>query len=322
MLNDSNTPLLTPDLKEFPGLEETHNELLSIREILRAFSRGDLSFPITYRGLVHGYLKAFQSHLQHLIWQVRMVEEGDFTQKVEFLGEFSEAFNAMTSRLSTTLQDLKKSEETLSAQASLLRNEMETRNTAMERLQESESRFKYLASYDHLTGAMNRRSFMERGIEELKNAFLLGISCGVIMMDIDHFKNFNDTYGHYAGDEVLRHTVKIILSLSRKHDFLGRYGGEEFVLFFTKADAPTSIIIAERIRKAVQNTPVPLLAGPATITVSFGVAMAEIPEDPEKVVIEEYLQALINNADSAMYRAKKEGRNRVISFDNKAPDTK
>jgi diguanylate cyclase len=131
------------------------------------------------------------------------------------------------------------------------------------------------------------------------------------MMDLDHFKNFNDTWGHQAGDEALRHVVAIIASLLRKNDFLGRYGGEEFVFFFSYADKTTGLAIAERVREAIAGSPVKLESGPVPIYASFGVAMAEdLP--PEETG--DKLESLIRGADFALYRAKEGGRNQVVLF--------
>jgi diguanylate cyclase (GGDEF)-like protein len=157
---------------------------------------------------------------------------------------------------------------------------------------------------------MNRRSFMERATLELRNAALLKIPCGVVLMEIDYFKNFNDSYGHLAGDEALRHVVRVISSLLRKNDFLGRYGGEEFVFLFSNADEAMGLHIAERVREAIQNNPVNQENGPVTITASFGVAMAEYIENQDDT----YIESLIDNADSALYQAKHAGRNKVVCF--------
>jgi len=188
--------------------------------------------------------------------------------------------------------------------------------SSLEALKESESRFKYLANHDHLTGAMNRRSFLERAVSELNEAYRYKYPCGIIMMDMDRFKTFNDTYGHQAGDEALRHTVKIISDFSRAHDFMGRYGGEEFIFFFCHADRTTSLIIAERIRAAIQNNPVQLEIGPVPITISLGVAMANMPENLPLEKLGEYLDGLIHKADTAMYKAKNSGRNKVMIFND------
>jgi diguanylate cyclase (GGDEF)-like protein len=151
---------------------------------------------------------------------------------------------------------------------------------------------------------------MDRAIIELAAAMHHHISCGIAMMDIDHFKRFNDTYGHQAGDEVLRHIVTIISSMLRKNDFLGRYGGEEFVFYFSQVDQTTTITIAERVREAIANTPVMLKSGPVFLSASFGIAMFQSGEDQEMIDLE----TCIYNADIALYQAKKGGRNKVVCF--------
>jgi diguanylate cyclase (GGDEF)-like protein len=158
---------------------------------------------------------------------------------------------------------------------------------------------------------MNRRSFMERAASDLNSADFLRIPSGIVMMDIDHFKQFNDTYGHLAGDEVLKHTVQISSAILRKNDFLGRYGGEEFVFFFSGADEATGLIIAERVRAAMENNPIKLESETVRVTASFGLAMSDTVPLPHD---ENYIGTLLNNADSALYRAKSEGRNRVVCF--------
>jgi diguanylate cyclase (GGDEF)-like protein len=313
LLYDRNIPLLEGDLAKIPQLQDIHEELKAIREFLGAFSQGDFSPLITARGIIPGYLKTLQSHLRHMFQQIRMVEQGDFPQQIQFMGEFFVAFNDKVSQLDSTLKDLKAKEATLTALADSLRNEVNSRNSAVEALRESESQLKYLANHDPLTGALNRRSFMDRAIIELA-AMNHNVSCGIAMMDIDLFKNFNDTYGHQAGDDALRHIVTAISSMLRKNDFLGRYGGEEFVLFFSHVDKITSIAIAERVREAIVKTPVKLKSGSVPISASFGVAMFQDDENPE----EKYdLETCIHHADIALYQAKKAGRNKVVCFSKK-----
>jgi diguanylate cyclase (GGDEF)-like protein len=311
LLADNISPELTTELAEIPALGEIHADLKAIRECLYSFSTGDLSPDIRVRGIIPGCMKALQAHLRHLIWQVQMVEQGDFSQQVQFMGEFSLAFNSMVRQMDATLRELKQKEETLTALTNNLRSEVDLRNSVVEALQESESRFKYLASHDPLTGVLNRRSFLERAGAELQIILARSIPCCLAMLDIDHFKQFNDTYGHLAGDEALRHTVRVISSALRKNDFMGRYGGEEFVLFFSGADLETGIVIAERVRKSLAASPVNLEIGPVCITASFGVSLASGNADTET---QEPIQFLINNADIALYKAKETGRNRVVSF--------
>jgi diguanylate cyclase (GGDEF)-like protein len=305
LLRDVKVPPLEGELAENPLAAQIHEKLKTIREILLAFSKGDFSFNITSRDVVSGYLKGIQSYLRHLVWQVQMVEKGNLTQEIHYMGEFSSAFNHMVTKLNQNLGELREKEATLSDK---LRNEVKT----IETLKESEAHFKFLASHDPLTGILNRRSFIEMTEAGLANAVKLSIPCCIAMMDIDHFKLFNDTYGHLAGDEVLRHVVRTIEAGLRKKDFMGRYGGEEFIFFLNGADEKTGFRALERIRTKLAATPVALESGPVSVYASFG--LVEVTLD--NLGNTNDVQRLINDADTALYAAKKAGRNRVMLYDS------
>ena len=289
LLRDRKAPELQEEYSDEVLLKEIHDELKAIREVMLAFSAGDFSSDITARGVIPGGLKTLQAHLRHLTWQAKMVEKGDFSQKIDFMGEVSEAFNGMVLKLNQTLLELQEKEQ---------------------KLKESEAEFKFLASHDSLTGVLNRRSFIELANIELAHAALRNTECCLAMMDIDHFKYFNDTYGHLAGDEALRHATKTVEAELRKNDFMGRYGGEEFIFFFLGADKHVSLGVLERLRKSLAEKPVPLESGPVQITASFGL-VSSATENPQN---KDYLEKLINNADTALYAAKREGRNRVVLY--------
>jgi diguanylate cyclase (GGDEF)-like protein len=318
LLRDGVIPEISDELLEIPALQEIDHDLRVIRECLYSFSKGDLSPEIPTRGIIPGCLKALQAHLRHLIWQVQMVEKGDFSQQVNFLGEFSEAFNSMVLQLDNTLRDLRKKEETLLILTRNLQNEVTLRNSAVEALQESELRFRHLASHDSLTGVLNRRSFMEQAARELQLAVQQETPCCIAIMDIDHFKRFNDTYGHASGDETLRHVVKVVSAGLRKYDFLGRYGGEEFVFFLGNANMDTGLKVAERLRKSLDSKPVKLEEGRVPVTASFGIAPvihAEIPTQPINPDNIDFIRIIVDRADRALYEAKRSGRNRVVAFE-------
>ncbi|MCL6612760.1 MAG: GGDEF domain-containing protein [Peptococcaceae bacterium] len=151
---------------------------------------------------------------------------------------------------------------------------------------------------DPLTGAPNRRE-LDRHLEKVAGRMN---PLSVIMADIDHFKKVNDTYGHDAGDHVLRQFAETVRASVRPGDFFGRYGGEEFMVI-CNAGLDEAAEIAERVREAVEKTPVRVPGGgTVSITASFGVARQMPGEDAASVV---------RRADSALYRAKQEGRNRV-----------
>jgi diguanylate cyclase (GGDEF)-like protein len=306
LLHDSKAPELEGELADDPLLRQIHDDLTAIRNIAYPFSQGDFSPDISIRGIIPGCFKALQAHMRHLIWQVQMVEKGDFSQEVCFMGEFSDAFNSMTRRFHLSLSKLKKNEESLIDINNYLRKEIEN----MDALKESEARFKFLADHDSLTGILNRRSLIEMVEHLLVKAEQRDIMCCMVMMDIDHFKNFNDTYGHIAGDEALRHVAKIIEEGLRKNDFVGRYGGEEFILFFYDTDEETGMNVLERLRKNLCEMPVLLENGSATIQASFGLAK-DFKEDADA---KDHIQHLIDNADTALYAAKTAGRNQVVLF--------
>jgi two-component system chemotaxis family response regulator WspR len=185
-----------------------------------------------------------------------------------------------------------------------LQEELQRKNQAME---EANLKLALLANQDGLTGIPNRRYFFERFEVEFRRAQRLKAPLGLLMMDIDHFKSFNDTYGHLAGDEALRAVAGVIMEGIRTYDMVGRYGGEEMIAFLPETDREGSLLVAERLRSAVEACEV-LPAGeardkPVGLTVSIGVACW-----PEIAVKE--LNELVDAADNALYRAKTGGRNR------------
>jgi two-component system cell cycle response regulator len=158
---------------------------------------------------------------------------------------------------------------------------------------------------DGLTKTYNRQYFDERLASEFSYAYRHYIPLSVIMVDIDHFKKVNDTYGHPVGDVVLRVLSQTMMKSIRNEDMLSRYGGEEFTILARNTDAQAIITLAERIRVAVESQAIPVSAGIIKITVSAGCATLENRNyhRPEE---------LVAAADEALYHAKKSGRNRVV----------
>jgi len=165
------------------------------------------------------------------------------------------------------------------------------------------ARLERLAVTDDLTLAYNSRYLASRLLEEMERARRSGDALSVLLMDLDHFKRVNDTYGHAVGDRVLRAFVDRVRSATRRVDLLVRRGGEEFVLIMPATTAKEAGIIAERIR--VHAAELPIEAGDAKVTqtVSIGVATWDARESPD---------ALEKRADAAMYEAKEGGRDRVV----------
>jgi len=165
-------------------------------------------------------------------------------------------------------------------------------------------RTKQLSITDGLTKLYNHRFFQDALRREWARSGRHGTALSLVLLDIDRFKTFNDTYGHQQGDAVLRELARVLRGQVRSLDVVARYGGEEFAVVMPDADAGIALGVAERLRAAVEGHPVPGPAGPLTVTISLGVATApQAPIDSPT--------ALIAAADRALYRAKERGRNRV-----------
>ena len=179
-----------------------------------------------------------------------------------------------------------------------------------------EEELRSLATTDGLTGACNRRHFLYKSETELPRAKRYGHDLAVMMIDLDHFKQVNDTYGHAGGDEVLRRFVTTVRERLRGADVIGRIGGEEFALMLPETDLAGAIALAERVRTDIQDLNVRWDKRTINVTVSIGVAM--LNKDDKDI------HDIMVRADKALYTAKAEGRNRVMISGRTAdlpPDT-
>ena len=312
IIHDPVMPEIPPELSGIEGLAAIHEQMSKLRDLLDSFSRGDFAPSVRLRGVLAGRLKTLQASLLHLCWQIQQVAGGDFTQRVDFLGEFATSFNSMVEQLDAALTALRHKEEELTRLTLALQHEVGQKAEALEALSKSEARFRYMAEHDPLTGVCNRRSFYDLAAMELERARREHLPCVLIIFDIDHFKRFNDTYGHLDGDAALRHVTHTVKHELRDQDILGRYGGEEFVLLLPGVDQENGEYIAERLRLAVANTPVVTkTAGQAVVTISVGLVLIP-PDGPEERKVP-FLERYLDFADAALYRAKESGRNRVMA---------
>lgn len=226
------------ELRNDPDFQKLYNYTLALRELSAALHGGDLQRLVSGKGFILANLKALQSNLRHLTWQTKKVAEGDFSQKVDFLGEFSEAFNEMTARLRDTNSQLVR-----------------------------------LASEDTLTQVFNRLAldrFLSAAFAEAREQER---ALSVLLFDIDHFKKVNDNYGHHAGDQVLIQISQVLKAQFRSADMLARYGGEEFMAVLPDTGTEQAAVIGTRALNAVRKAVVQMDAAQTlSVTVSIGVS--------------------------------------------------
>jgi diguanylate cyclase (GGDEF)-like protein len=251
------TSEIPEELTQLPEFMELRETLIDFREFLLAVSVGDLSHSLTRKGYLAGALKSLHSALRHLTWQTKMIASGDFRQRVDFMGDFSESFNLM-----------------------------------VQQLDESRLQLEITSRTDALTGVNNRRHFSELLVTEIERCRRYSCCLSVMMFDLDHFKKVNDTHGHAAGDEALRTFARTLQrSGLRQNDFWGRLGGEEFAVALPETGIDGALMPAERIRSLLEETSVQ--HGPVTfrITVSIGISQYQ-PGDTIETVLGRADQAM------------------------------
>ena len=183
---------------------------------------------------------------------------------------------------------------------SLLRN-------SRDEIKRKNGELEILATQDALTGCLNRRAFFESFESLWSEAKAIGTPLACLMIDIDHFKSVNDTYGHHAGDEVLRQVSQVIRQIHKDNGLVCRYGGEEFCVVLPQLDLEQAIAEGEKTRTAITEI---RLLDPAELRLTGSIGVSELRFDAIDP------QELINQADACLYVAKREGRNRVIAYNS------
>ena len=229
---------------------------------------GDLRGDFRLKGRFAGAIKALQANLRHITWQVQAIANGDLTQRVDFMGDFSAAFNKM-----------------------------------VEGIIESRQQLVIMATTDVLTGLCNRRNFYLESEKLAKLSMRGARPLCLLMLDIDFFKKINDTYGHDAGDEILRQFAVVGQSAVRSTDIFARFGGEEFVLLLPDTDVATAEVVAERLRAQIEASCTNYEDKCIRLTCSIGLA-----DNGSEYSIDEMLK----RADGGLYTAKQQGRNQVV----------
>ncbi len=301
-----------PELAAVEGFEKLYTLLAAFKEAAFRFSNGEFHHPLPMTGATAGYLKTLQSNLRHLAWQCHSVASGDLAQRVDFMGELSEAFNLMVEGLVRQNETIRQKQNELSRVTKELWLEIKKKEEMETALRASEEMYRQKSLRDPLTGLYNRGYFFESASREVENMKRRpGDSCCVVMMDIDHFKKFNDTHGHLCGDQAIRLVAETVNQILRKGDIFARYGGEEFALLLAGTDLERGAVIAERIRVAVSKQPSPAKSDPRPITLSLGLAGVEAGRLNPMVPGSRILLDALAAADAALYAAKEHGRNLV-----------
>ena len=181
--------------------------------------------------------------------------------------------------------------------------EIRARLRSAERIIRMNAELSRLAETDPLTGAFNRRAFERRLVDERARAERYKHTYSLALIDIDHFKQVNDTYGHGVGDEALKCLVQTVENTIRKTDVLGRMGGEEFAILLPATDPIKALPMLDRVREEISEIKIQTDEGMLTFTASFGVAISNMSE--------ESIEELFARADAALYLSKHDGRNRI-----------
>jgi len=221
---------------------------------------------------------------------IRLREQQKLMQEKEFFRRAVKQEEAFSSKILEQHMNLKKAFKDIEN----INQDLERSNRQLERV----------AKYDMLSGLLNRLSLFTLIDVEIDRSVRTETPLSGIMFDIDYFKEINDNYGHQHGDEAIRNIGRRLLSVMRKYDNAGRYGGEEFFIVLPNTRLEQAVMIAERLRRELETMSVEYMDSCISITASFGVA---------EFIDGESRESWINRTDKAMYRAKQEGRNRVRS---------
>ncbi|MGC8845917.1 MAG: GGDEF domain-containing protein [Candidatus Hydrogenedens sp.] len=248
--------------------------------------------------VVHGLLKNLETHVQNLlddatIYGSNLDEHASQLKKAETLATIQQVERLLLQEVET----MKNSTNRYQQQLDDAQKKLKEQEQVLEKLSRD-------ANTDFLTQVNNRAAFDKRLNEEFTRYKRYGHTFSIILMDLDHFKDVNDTYGHLAGDRVLRAVASLLNDEKRASDFLARYGGEEFALILPGIDANSALVVADKLRKKVETTTFRYENYSIHTSLSAGITTV-LPEDQTPTDV-------LKRADDATYEAKNKGRNQVI----------
>jgi two-component system cell cycle response regulator len=245
--------------------------------------------------IIYIFEQSSRNEMSQLIDAMKHLAHGDRTIKLSHVNTNDE-ISKMYEAYEITRQELLRGD--MYAQLYLSKKELEIKKHQKQNLKLEE-----MASIDSLTGVLNRRKFAEISALELQRSSRYKSNLSFLMLDIDHFKNINDTYGHAVGDEILKHFASICLDMIRTLDVVARVGGEEFIIMLPETTGEDAYQFAERFREKIYYSEVNIKENLIKYSVSIGIAVLD--EDNE-------VKDILHRADKALYKAKKSGRNRTI----------
>ncbi len=258
--------------------------------------------------------------IDDLVWGARRVGEGNLNIRLpvrtsDELGVLTIMFNQMIERLRQDKEELESAHNQLQEAFKKLESMNKTLTERNKELEIVNAKLQILSITDSLTNLFNHRYLQETLEKELRMAKRINSPISYMMIDIDNFKIFNDTYGHQAGDALLSQLGKIIVSQIRSTDIATRYGGEEFGIILPSTDKDGSIYIAEKLRMYVAHYPFKIMEKDREIEVHITVSIGVSTKRP-LVIGPHSREEIIREADEALYHAKKTGKNRVVHYFN------
>lgn len=269
-----------------------------VKTLENAVLIGTLAMAVILLCMGYWIARHFGQPLEQLAARARQIQDGNESLEWDIEGRSTEVRH-LVDALRGMVATLVHRGQALAQANAVLEQKVRERTEALE---QANAALKSQARRDALTGLGNRLACMERLHDEFVRLRRTGVAYAVVMLDIDHFKRVNDTWGHTTGDVVLRAVAHTLAASVRETDFVGRFGGEEFLAVFPATNLDQALQVADKIRLAVQVLP---LEDVGSVTLSIGVALAYADDSNE--------ESAVAQADAALYRAKEGGRNRVLA---------
>ncbi|MBX2859395.1 MAG: GGDEF domain-containing protein [Cellvibrionaceae bacterium] len=292
--------------REFSNyLQQVNQELHSISQALGLASERDSQQSVAmgeFTDCVSSHMKKLQSSMETSVTldQLKLEVEGHLEAIQGSLQQYQQTEHAHNEQGSLT-QQLKALVDRV--------HSVESESKATKELLEVE---RYRATHDPLTDLPNREAYNERMLHELQRFQRYRHPIALAVCDVDYFKRINDTYGHQAGDKVLKLLARILSTRLRQVDMVARYGGEEFVIIMPETSAEAALPVLDKIRATVGKSAFRFKDEPVNITLSFGLS---------NFVSEDTVESVFNRADQALYKAKQTGRNRCVLAASSAIDS-